>query len=83
MLDKAARNIRVVYRPIAQLKLNPRNPRVHSRMQIRQLARSMKAFGFCIPVAVDGDLNVIAGHGRILASEQLGLKEKRLSLSNI
>jgi len=75
VLDKAARNIGVVYRAITQLKLNPRNPRVHSGRQLRQLARSMKAFGFCVPAVVDRDLNVIAGHGRILACELLGLTE--------
>ena len=73
--DKTAGDVRVVYRSIDQLKLNPRNPRVHSRMQLRQLARSIKAFGFCVPAIVDRDLNVIAGHGRILACRQIGLTE--------
>jgi ParB-like nuclease domain len=73
--DKAAGHITVVYRPIDQLKLNPKNPRVHSRMQIRQLARSIEAFGFCIPVGIDRDWSVIMGHGRISAAKQLGMRE--------
>lgn len=55
--------------------MNPRNPRVHSPRQIKQIARSIKAFGFNMPVLVDSNLNVIAGHGRILAAKQAGLTE--------
>jgi hypothetical protein len=67
--------LEVVNRPIAALKLNPKNARIHSRRQIRQIARSIRAFGFNVPVLVDADLNVIGGHGRIHASLELGLTE--------
>ena len=66
---------RVIYRPIHQLKPNPLNPRAHSPRQIRQIARSIEAFGFNVPVLVDSDLNVIAGHGRILACRDLGVSD--------
>jgi DNA modification methylase len=62
----------VVYRLLSELKPNPKNPRCHSRQQIRQIAKSISAFGFNVPVLVDGDLNVVAGHGRIEACRQLG-----------
>ena len=71
----AATTSRVVYRPISELKLDPRNPRVHSARQVRQIARSIGAFGFNVPVLVDANGNVIAGHGRILACKLLGLSE--------
>ena len=71
--NRADRRIAVLYRPIAALKLDPRNPRVHSPRQIRQIARSIEAFGFNVPVLVDSELKVIAGHGRMLAAKQLGL----------
>jgi DNA modification methylase len=61
--------------PIARLTLDPKNPRVHSRRQIRQIARSIEAFGFNVPVLVDSALRVIAGQGRVLACEYLGLSE--------
>jgi hypothetical protein len=64
--------IAVAYRAIAELRLDPKNPRVHSLRQIRQIARSIEAFGFNVPVLVDSHLKVIAGHGRILACRQLG-----------
>jgi hypothetical protein len=67
--------IEVVCRPIAGLKLDPNNPRVHSPRQVRQLARSIGIFGFNAPVLVDSDGKVIAGHGRIIAAKQLGWTE--------
>jgi DNA modification methylase len=69
------RRLEVVNRLITALKLNPKNARIHNRRQVRQIARSIRAFGFNVPVLVDADLNVIGGHGRILASLELGLTE--------
>jgi DNA modification methylase len=65
----------VVYRPVATLKVDRSNPRSHSPRQIRQIARSVQSFGFNVPVLVDATLKVIAGHGRLLACQQLGWKE--------
>jgi ParB-like chromosome segregation protein Spo0J len=48
---------------------------VHSKKQIRQIANSIETFGFNVPVLVDADLNVIAGHGRLLACRELGWTE--------
>ncbi len=67
--------LQVIYRPIDSLKLNPRNPRIHNRHQRRQIARSIKTFGFVVPVLIDREGNVICGHGRILAAGDEGLKE--------
>jgi DNA modification methylase len=73
--DGTRRRIVVVYRPVSALKLDPHNPRVHSARQIRQIARSVEAFGFNVPVLVDSGLKLIGGHGRVLAAQQLGLAE--------
>jgi DNA modification methylase len=62
----------IVYRRVADLKPDPRNPRLHSKKQIRQIANSIKTFGFLGPVLVDADLNLITGHGRLLAARELG-----------
>jgi DNA modification methylase len=64
--------LQIELRPIDQLKPDPRNPRRHSRKQIKQLARSIETFGFIAPALVDGEGHVIAGHGRILACQELG-----------
>ena len=52
-----------------------RNARTHSKEQILQLRASLREFGFVNPVIVDKDLNVIAGHGRILAAKAEGITE--------
>ena len=65
----------VVYRRVDDLKPDPRNPRLHSRTQIRQIASSIETFGFNVPVLVDAELNVIAGHGRLAACSKLGIAE--------
>jgi ParB-like chromosome segregation protein Spo0J len=65
----------IAYVPTAKLKLNPKNPRLHSEKQIQQIARSVETFGFNIPIAVDSDNTVVAGHGRVLAARLLGIAE--------
>ena len=50
------------------------NPRTHSKRQIRQIAASIKRFGFTNPVLVDGAGGIIAGHGRVEAAKLLGLE---------
>lgn len=52
-----------------------RNARTHSKEQILQLRASLREFGFVNPVIVDKDLNIIAGHGRILAAKEEGIAE--------
>jgi len=67
--------ISLAYRRIDDLKPDPANPRVHSKKQIRQIANSIEVFGFNVPVLVDAELKVIAGHGRLLACRELGWTE--------
>lgn len=57
----------------ARLKPHPDNPRTHSKEQVRQIAASIRRFGFCNPVLVDENSNVVAGHGRLLAAAELKL----------
>ena len=57
------------------LKPNARNARTHSRRQIRQIADSIAAFGFLVPILIDEGRVVIAGHGRYAAAKLLGLKQ--------
>lgn len=50
-----------------------RNARTHSKAQVRQIADSIKTFGFTNPVLIDNDLRILAGHGRVEAAKLLGL----------
>jgi DNA modification methylase len=67
--------LQVKYRPITDLKPNSKNARVHTRQQIRQIARSINAFGCIVPLLIDDEESIIAGHGRYAACQQLGFTE--------
>jgi DNA modification methylase len=69
----ASRNLEHV--PLADLRLWPKNARTHSRKQIRQVADSIRRFGFTNPVLIDSDNTILAGHARIAAAELLGMTE--------
>lgn len=58
-------------------KLRPwaRNARTHSRKQVKQIAESIKTFGFTNPVLVDRENSILAGHGRVEAARLLGHSE--------
>jgi DNA modification methylase len=66
---------KTIQRSIADLIPDPNNARVHEPRQINLLAKSIQAFGFNVPVLVDADNHVLAGHGRLLACHKLGILE--------
>src|SRR5713226_1470829 len=59
--------------PVASLRPHPGNARVHSQKQVRQIADSIRHFGFTNPVLIGEDGGIIAGHGRVEAAKLLGL----------
>jgi DNA modification methylase len=59
--------------PIAGLRPHPGNARTHSKKQVRQIADSIRRFGFTNPVLIAEDGSIIAGHGRVEAARLLGL----------
>jgi DNA modification methylase len=61
--------------PIERLAPYKNNARTHSRKQIKQIADSIKRFGFCNPVLISDDNTIIAGHGRVEAAKLLGLTD--------
>ena len=61
--------------PIDQLRRDLRNAREHSDAQIRQIARSIQAFGFIVPILIDQNGCIVAGHGRYEAAILIGLSE--------
>jgi DNA modification methylase len=65
------------YKPVQVADLVPyaRNARTHSAEQVAQIAASIREFGFTNPILTDGARGVIAGHGRLLAAQKLGLTE--------
>jgi ParB-like chromosome segregation protein Spo0J len=63
----------VVLRPVAELIPYARNARTHSDAQIGQIAASIHEWGWTMPILVDEAGMIIAGHGRMLAAERLGI----------
>jgi hypothetical protein len=59
--------------PTEALKPYAGNARTHSKKQIRQIAKSIEHFGFCNPVLIDNNRQIIAGHGRVAAAKLLRL----------
>lgn len=66
---------RVERRPVAGLVPYARNARTHSPEQVGQIAASIREWGWTVPVLVDEAGGIIAGHGRVLAAQKLGLAD--------
>src|SRR5260370_33076851 len=58
---------------VSELRPYANNARTHSKRQIRQIASSIERFGFCNPVLIDDQKQIIAGHGRVQAAKLLGI----------
>lgn len=68
-------NLRIELKPIDDLMPYAMNARTHSDFQVKQIADSIREFGFTNPVLTDGNDGIIAGHGRVLAALSVGLRE--------
>jgi len=71
----ASAALHVNYLSVDALRPDPRNARRHSPRQIKLLARSIEAFGFNVPILVDANHTVLAGHARLAAARKLGQRE--------
>ena len=69
------KNMKIQKSKTAHLVPYARNSRTHSESQVAQIAGSIKEFGFTNPVLIDDFNTIIAGHGRVLAAQLLGLEE--------
>ena len=65
-----------VYKTVSTDSLIPyaRNSRTHSKEQVDKIAASIREFGFLNPIITDGQNGIVAGHGRVLAAQKLGLE---------
>lgn len=67
--------LKIVQLPVDLIKDRPGNARTHSRKQIARLAIVIKNFGFVVPILIDQDHVLIAGHARVQAAKLEGLPE--------
>ena len=69
------KKLKIEYVSIGELKPYERNAKLHPKEQVEQIKNSIREFGFNDPVAVWKDAEIIEGHGRLLAAQELGLTE--------
>src|SRR5689334_13221824 len=63
----------IEWRTLGKLTPYAKNSRVHGPAQVDQIAASIKEWGWTIPVLIDEHDGIIAGHGRVLAAQKLGI----------
>lgn len=62
--------------PVGDLTPYEKNARAHAESDVAAIVASIQEFGFCDPIGVWGEKNIIVeGHGRLMAAKQLGMKE--------
>lgn len=64
----------IIYKKLDELQPYENNPRYNDDA-VKYVANSIKEFGFKVPIVVDKNNVIIAGHTRYKASKELGLKE--------
>ena len=67
--------LKVEYHRRSTLRSDFQNPRLHTPKQVRQIARSIESFGFNVPLLIDSQMLIVAGHGRLAAAELLNIEE--------
>ena len=61
-------------RLVSELIPYDRNPKIHPDSQIKQLSDSIREWGWTMPILIDENDQVLAGHGRLFAAKELKLK---------
>lgn len=67
--------MKIEYLPIDSLKPYENNPRIHTPAQIEKLKASIQEYGIVLPVLIDANGMILAGHAVIQASQQLGIEK--------
>lgn len=67
--------MKIIYKKVQELIPYVNNSRTHSEEQVNQICASINEFGFTNPLLIDEKDSIIAGHGRLMASKKLGMKE--------
>ena len=65
--------LKMEYLAVREIRPDPSNPRLHGKRHVRQIAKSIDAFGFNAPILIDDEKQIVGGHGRHAAATMLGL----------
>lgn len=69
-----ASRLKIDYLSVEELNEYGKNTKLHPREQIEQIKKSIEAYGFDDPIAIDEHKVIIEGHGRLLAAKELGIE---------
>ena len=75
MADQPFMPHKISLRPTEQLVPYAQNAKEHTPEQVARIAASIRRFGFLVPIVTDHDGALVAGHGRLLAAQQLELQQ--------
>jgi DNA modification methylase len=73
--SRTQHSLRLQYLAVDQLKPDPKNARIHTDKQLRQIARSIESLGMNVPILIDSKMQVVAGHGRLAACKLLDIRK--------
>ena len=74
MAPKSKLNLKIEYVPIGSIKPYKGNAKLHPQEQIDQIKRSIELMGFNDPIAIWKNGEIIEGHGRLIAAQQIGME---------
>ena len=72
----------IVWLPISSLMPYEHNAKEHTETQINNLVKSFDEFGWVMPCLIDGDNNIVVGHGRIEAAKRLGYEKAKCLIAD-
>lgn len=67
--------MQIVTKKLSELTPYANNARTHSAEQVAQIVASITEFGWTNPVLIDETGSIIAGHGRVMAAQQMGMED--------
>lgn len=67
--------MQTIMKKLSDIQPYQKNAKKHDERQIKNVAESIKQYGFVQPIVIDKDGIIVIGHCRALAAKKLGIKE--------
>lgn len=68
------KEMKIEYITLSEIKPYENNPRINDEA-VKYVANSIKEFGFKVPIIIDENNVVVAGHTRLKAAKKLGIEK--------
>ena len=60
---------------LTDIRAYKNNPKLHNKAQVAKIRDSIHEFGFINPILLDENMEIIAGHGRVAAAQEMGMTD--------